>query len=310
MEIVVVGAGVIGLTTAIRLREAGYDARIVAADPPLATPASAVAGAIWYPYRSVPDSRAEGWGCLSLDVFWDGALAGLPGLTIRPMVELLPEPMGEPWWADVARSFRRPGPSELPDGYVDGWAIDTVLIDVKPHLAHLLARYTAMGGTVEIRRLDKLDELDADLVVNCTGVGARGLVGDDDVQPIRGQVVRVRGGEVNRVTMVERGPMPLTYIMPHGDECILGGTTDSGEWDRTADDRVTHEIVQRATTLEPSLAEAEIVEVRVGLRPGRSSVRLGLEGRVIHNYGHAGNGWSLSWGCADEVLRLTRDSVG
>ncbi len=58
-----------------------------------------------------------------------------------------------------------------------------------------------------------------------------------------------------------------------------------------------------------------MVEVKVGLRPGRATVRLehepmaGTPG-VIHNYGHAGNGWSLSWGCAQDVVRIAERLAG
>ncbi|MBT8198513.1 MAG: FAD-binding oxidoreductase, partial [Acidimicrobiia bacterium] len=220
------------------------------------------------------------------------------------MLELLPRPIDDPWWAPVVRNFRRPDATALRGGHEDGWEIDTVVIDVKPHLVYLAQRFESLGGSIEVQRLESLDEVAADVVVNCSGVGARRLAEDEQVAPIRGQVVRVRGAAVDRVTMAEQGPMPLTYVMPHGDECILGGTTEAGEWDRVEDDEITAAILERAATLEPSLAGADVVEVRVGLRPGRPSIRLERDGRFIHNYGHAGNGWSLSWGCADEVVEL------
>jgi D-amino-acid oxidase len=97
--------------------------------------------------------------------------------------------------------------------------------------------------------------------------------------------------------------------MPHGSECVLGGTRRPGEWERTPDDAVTEQILEKAVMLEPSLAGAEVIGVKVGLRPGRPTVRLEHEAvpgtpGVIHNYGHAGNGWSLSWGCAEEVVEV------
>jgi FAD dependent oxidoreductase. len=69
-------------------------------------------------------------------------------------------------------------------------------------------------------------------------------------------------------------------------------------------------IVRHCRELEPALASAQVLEVRVGLRPGRTAVRLEREHRgvgvVIHNYGHGGAGFTLAWGCADEVLHLAR----
>lgn len=311
MDVTVVGAGVIGLTSAIRLRESGHQANIIAAELPTETVASSVAGAIWYPYRTSQDHRAAGWGSGSLEVFARAADAGLPGIRMREMIELHPEAMADPWWADQTRGFRRPEPEELPAGFVDGWIQETAVIDVVPHLGYLTARFEELGGSITQNRLTSLQEVaDPDrIVVNCSGVGAGELVADDKVQPIRGQVVRVRGEPVSRVSIVERGPLALTYVFPHGDECLLGGTRDEGVWDRTPDDAVTTEILARAARLEPGLAHAEVLEVKVGLRPGRPQVRLEYEPLpgglgVVHNYGHAGNGWSLSWGCAEEVVRL------
>jgi D-amino-acid oxidase len=42
----------------------------------------------------------------------------------------------------------------------------------------------------------------------------------------------------------------------------------------------------------------------VGLRPGRTAVRLERMGNIIHNYGHGGGGYTVAWGCASEVGRL------
>ena len=107
MNVTVVGAGVIGLTSAIRLREAGFEANIVAADLPVDTVASSVAGAIWYPYGSSAEAPEAGWGRRSLEVFTEAARAGLPGVALMDMVDLLAEPGPDPWWAD-RRSWLSP----------------------------------------------------------------------------------------------------------------------------------------------------------------------------------------------------------
>ena len=311
MKVSVVGAGVIGLTSAIRLREAGHDADIVAAELPTETVASSVAGAIWYPYRTSQNARAAGWSSRTLEVFTAAAQAGLPGVAMREAIDLLPEAMPDPWWADQTRGFRRPEADELRPSFVDGWIQETAVIDVVPHLRYLVARVEDLGGSITQNRLESLQEVTSPtgIVVNCSGVGAADLVGDEQVYPIRGQVVRVRGKPVPRVSIVERGPLALAYVIPHGEECVVGGTTNPGAWDRLPDDAVTDEILEKATLLEPGLAHAEVLEVKVGLRPGRPRVRLEYEAvadtlGVIHNYGHAGNGWSLSWGCAEEVVRI------
>ncbi|NNC92908.1 MAG: FAD-dependent oxidoreductase [Acidimicrobiia bacterium] len=311
MNVTVIGAGVIGLTSAIRLREAGFDANIVAAELPIDTVASSVAGAIWYPYGSSADAPEAGWGRRSLEVFTEAARTGLPGLAVMDMVELLAEPGPDPWWADPGRGFRRCEPAELRAGFVDGYLQETAVIDVVPHLGYLGERFVELGGQIARQRVEAVADIVAadHLAVNCAGVGAGKLVDDHGVQPIQGQVVRVRGVRIDRVTMVHQGPLAYAYVMPHGDEAVLGGTRRTGRWDRTPDDAVTEHLLEKAMVLEPSLVEAEVIGVKVGLRPGRHRVRLerevvaGTPG-IIHNYGHDGNGWSLSWGCADKVVDL------
>ncbi len=73
MQITVVGAGVIGLTTALVLEEMGHDVRIVAAGVGEAT-TSAAAGAVWFPYRAGPPDKVAVWGARTKA--WLASLAG------------------------------------------------------------------------------------------------------------------------------------------------------------------------------------------------------------------------------------------
>ena len=313
MTVTVVGAGVIGLTSAIRLREAGFAADIVTEHEPARTVASAVAGAIWYPYGGSGDTREAAWGRRSREVFEDGVRSGEPGLRVRRMVELTMPGSQDPWWADPSRGFRRCRAEELRAGYVDGYAQQTVAIDTIPHLGHLEERFAALGGTITVRRVESLSELADALVVNAAGVGAGELCGDGGVHPIRGQVVRLRSDAVSSITMVDEGPLAYSYVMPHDGEVVVGGTRDVGAWDREPDGAVTDRLLEKAALLEPALAGAPVVDIKVGLRPGRAAVRLEYEDSgagIVHNYGHAGNGWSLSWGCAEDVVRIAQAVVG
>jgi D-amino-acid oxidase len=96
--------------------------------------------------------------------------------------------------------------------------------------------------------------------------------------------------------------------VPRSQDIVLGGTAQEGD-ERLAPDQATAAaILERCARLEPRLRGAEVLEHKVGLRPGRPSVRLEAErragGLLVHNYGHGGAGVTLSWGCADEVARL------
>ena len=314
-EVVVIGCGVIGLSTAIRLREAGLDTRIVAADPPGET-TSAVAAAIWYPYKAFPERDVLRWGRRTFEVLETLASAPGTGVRMREGLELRRERAGRPWWAEAVPGVRRCSDDELPPGYRGGHAFVVPVVEMPVYLRYLRDRFAAAGGTVRWRVVARPDEFadEASVVVNCAGLGARGLVGDDSMKPIRGQVLRVRNPGLDRFFLDEDDPEGVTYIVPRSRDCVLGGTADEGDWTTDPDPRTAAAILRRCSALEPRLADAEVLGHGVGLRPGRPEVRLGREAgdglTLVHNYGHGGSGVTLSWGCAEEALRLVRESPG
>jgi len=309
VDAVIVGCGVIGLTTAICLREAGVDAGIVAAELPPAT-TSSVAAAVWYPYKAYPEDRVLSWGSRTFRVFEELSDTPESGVLMREGVELWRERVPDPWWAGAVPSVRRCGADELPPGYVDGHAFAAPIVEMPIYLSYLMDRFDATGGSVQRRALSSLDEIDARVVVNCVGLGARDLVDDASMEPIRGQVVRVRNPGLERFVLDEENPEGVTYIVPRSGDCILGGTADEGEWDLEPDPETAAGILRRCTRLEPRLADVEVLEHKVGLRPGRPEIRLQREDGPVprmHNYGHGGSGITLSWGCAEEALGLVQE---
>ena len=314
MEALIIGCGVSGLTCGIRLLEAGYRVRIWARDlPPRTT--SNVAAAIWYPYRAFPLERVGAWGAQTFAELVRLAAEPDTGVLSRSGIELFPQLVGDPWWRDSVTLFRRARPDELPEGYADGYVLEAPIIEMPIYLGYLMRRFQALGGSIEVRILASANEALAacDLVINCAGLGTRELVGDSSLFAIRGQVVRVAQVGIERFTLDDYGPRGLTYIVPRSNDIILGGT-DQEHDERLEPDPVTAEaILERCAVLEPRLRVAQILEHRVGLRPGRPSVRLEAErpaaGKLlIHNYGHGGAGVTLSWGCAEEVLSLVRNA--
>jgi D-amino-acid oxidase len=185
------------------------------------------------------------------------------------------------------------------------------VIEMPIYLGYLLDRFIAVGGRVEQCFLRSIEEATrvAHTVVNCTGLGARELVGDDQMTPIRGQIVRVSNPGLERCVSDEGHPEGPTYIIPRTQDCVLGGTAEEGCWDTTPDPETAEGILRRCTALEPRLSDASVLEHKVGLRPGRPAIRLEREdianGSVcVHNYGHGGAGVTLSWGCAEESVAL------
>jgi D-amino-acid oxidase len=303
MRVIVVGAGVTGLTVGVRLVEAGYEVHLLARELPLET-TSAVAAALWYPYRAHPVERVLAWSQRSLEELT--ALAGGNedcGVVMRAGVELVRERTDIPSWAQVVPDFTRL--HSPPPPYDDGWTFAAPVIEMPLYLTWLQQRLEASGGTVTRMALSALPD-HADVVVNCSGLGARLLGSDGDVVPVRGQVVRLAQVGVEKWLLDGSG---LTYVVPRSRDIIVGGTDSEGEWDRRPDPDAADQILARAVALVPVLADAPVLGHRVGLRPARPTVRLEREASsasqtLIHCYGHGGAGVTLSWGCADEVLSL------
>ncbi|MBC7270699.1 MAG: FAD-binding oxidoreductase [Streptomyces sp.] len=312
-DVVVVGGGVIGLTTAVVLAERGRRVRLWTRDPVERT-TSAVAGALWWPYRIQPVARARAWALRSLDVY--ATLAERPASTGVRMVEGV---LGETGLDEVDgwATARLPGLRAATAGEYAGaglWA-RLPLIDMSAHLPWLRDRLLAAGGTVEHRTVSALADVAAPVVVNCTGLGARALVPDETVRPVRGQLVVVTNPGIRTWLVSTDASGAMAYLFPQPGRLILGGTAEEDAWSRAPDPAVAEAIVRRCTALRPEIAGARVLEHRVGLRPARESVRLEREylpdGRpLVHNYGHGGAGITVAWGCAEEAAGLVGSGAG
>jgi len=310
-DVLVLGAGVSGLTTAVRVAEAGWPVRIRAERRPEQT-TSAAAGAIWDPiYANHP--LVHQWSKRAYDVFRDLAAAGRPEVCLVPGVEASRRQIPSPDWARKLPGFRECVRDELPEGFASGWRYTAPIIDMPPYLSYLEDRLKAAGGKVLIGRVASLEDAFAEhsIVVNCTGIGARELVPDPDLEPIRGQLVAVRNPGVTEFFAEHTEELEeMTYLLPQGEVLLLGGSADKGQCDPQPDLAVAAGIIARCTGIVPAIADAEVIGHRTGIRPQRPEVRLELEHlgdrHLVHNYGHSGAGVSLSWGCAETVLDLLR----
>jgi D-amino-acid oxidase len=308
VDALVIGAGVSGLTTAVSIAELGKRVRIWAADPPQAT-TSMAAGAMWGPYLVEPLDRVAVWSRHSLDVLRKLAEQPETGVRLLAGIEASRTPADPPDWADQLDGFQMCDPSELPDAFATGWRFVAPLVDMPIYLAYLQQRFIASGGVIQTKRLSTLAEATAPVVVNCTGIGARDLVPDPQLVPIRGQLVVVSNPGISEFFSEDTGLSPnLLHFAPHGDTVVLGGQAAPGEWSMEPDLDLAAAIVARCADVEPRLRDAPVIEHRVGLRPTRPEIRVEAEqtegGLLIHNYGHGGAGVTLSWGCAAEVTAL------
>ena len=307
-RIVVVGAGVSGLTTAVRLLEAGADVLVRTAAASIGT-VSAIAGAMIGPSFGAVDERTTALIDASDRHFRFLAIDPATGVRIR-RGRLLSHPTADDrrqWCAPMSSNIRPLRSDELPDGFAAGMAAELPFVDMPVFLAWLTARIGVLGGRIEQRPVPALHEIiddHADLVVNCSGLGAGTLAGDTSVTPVRGQHVIV-DAPWQQEFLYEHGEREWVSVMPHARRVVLGGVADPGNVSLVPDPDLTARILQRCRAVFPALATAPVIGVEVGLRPVRPRVRLERDGRIVHNYGHGGNGVMLSWGCADAVTAMT-----
>ncbi|HET6654251.1 MAG TPA: FAD-dependent oxidoreductase [Nocardioides sp.] len=302
-RVIVVGAGVIGLSCAVRLLEHGHRVDVLARDLPLET-TSAVAAALWYPYRAYPFERVTAWSSGTFTELERLSHDDATGVRMLKGTELHRAATADPWWVSAVPTLTRV--STMPAPYVDGWTFAAPVAEMPVYLRWLANRVEDLGGTLTRMALGALpDGNGAEAVVDATGLGARRMAADPTLLPIRGQVVLVEQVGLDRWWLDSAGPV---YVVPRSRDIVVGGTDDEGEWDRRPDPDVAKQILERATELVPELAGARVLGHRVGLRPARPTVRLEEERRgttrVVHCYGHGGAGVTLSWGCADEVAAL------
>jgi D-amino-acid oxidase len=301
VRIVVVGAGVIGLTCAHRLVRAGHRVELWSRDAVQDT-TSAVAAALWYPYRALPEDAVTRWSAATYDMLALLSVRPETGVRLVRGRELFRERRPDPWWAAAVPRLGRV--ADLPPGYADGYEFAAPVVRMPVYLPWLLDELAAAGVPLRSVTVSDLTAVPADVVVNATGLGARELVGDRELAGVRGEVVRVAATGVAGWTLDEDHPDGMVYVVPRGADVVCGGTAVDGDESTRPDPAEADRILARCRELVPELADAPVLGHAAGVRPARPAVRLERDGNVVHCYGHGGAGVTLSWGCADEVVRL------
>jgi len=321
-RIAIIGAGVSGLTCGVVLAEHGYRTAIFAKDIGQQT-TSSVAAAVWFPYHVEPAERVIPLALETYQVLLDLARFPESGVSMIETRQFLRR--GEiqiPDWASSLRASATTSPPSVmsrgvetsldlvPSAFASGFSLRVPLMDTTIYLDYLANRFCNAGGEIHASvRFGELEDVDPKfhLVISCAGIGARELVQDVDVEPHRGQVAIVPKIEGLSCAVV-CDDEPLMYAIPRTNDCVFGGTNDVSD-NLAADPATTQRIVAESSRVL-NIDRPRVLAERVGLRPfRRSGVRLERDrlrdGRtVIHNYGHGGAGFTLSWGCAREVLQL------
>jgi D-amino-acid oxidase len=324
-RILVLGAGVIGLTTALVLRRRGWSPTVLA-DRFAPHITSSVAGALWeYPPgvcgKHVDLDRARRWAAASLDAFLQ-LQEQCDAVFVRPVTfyfrhELTHDPfqqekMGRlreliPGFRHDAALIRENGIGPVRE-YRDAYRHAAPMIDTDRYLAWLMDRVREAGCEVKTRRVaepldesagELLKEFGAAAIVNCAGFGSRELAADPAVYPLRGAVLRIvndgvvmpRIEEAHCVSHDGTSADPgFVFIVPRGrDRLVLGGFAQPHEEDLAfgPDHPMVKAVFERGIDFLPSLRNAKVDAAE----PLRTGLRPAREGGV-----------RLEWDAALSVL--------
>jgi D-amino-acid oxidase len=319
----IIGAGVSGLTCGVVFAEHGWNVTIFADETGQQT-TSAAAAAVWFPYDAEPAEKIIPWSLASYENFRELARDSQSGVSMIELrqftrtgeipipdwaknlgahpTSVIPNENASPARTEGSRGGTRKSP------FATGYALIVPLIDTTIYLDYLANRFSNASGTIQSAHISKVEEIprDFDLIVNCAGIGARELVHDSELEPHRGQVAIVPKLDLAQAIVCD-GP-PLMYAIPRTHDCVFGGTNSISE-NREPSSADTTAIISECSHVL-GIDPPRVISVKVGLRPFRKSgVRLEREklrdGRaVLHNYGHGGAGFTLSWACAEEAWGL------
>ncbi|EIW64128.1 nucleotide-binding domain-containing protein [Trametes versicolor FP-101664 SS1] len=288
-QVVILGAGVIGLTVAhVLSKDARYKIKIVARDMPddldSQAFASPWAGANWSPMGEY-NARIYKWEKTTFDKLWEMIPAGLAIASPSRVFYDAGADLDALWYKTLVRDFRILRKDELPDGTHAGVGFQTVSVWPQAYLPWLKSELEARDVEFVRKRVATLGEAAAlagpnGVLVNATGLGARSLIGleDKDVYPIRGQTIVISNPNVREfmcteLTSAEDGN--ATYIIPRpapgGWTTILGGKYQKDNWDTSFSAADAQGILDRCAALAPAIKDPEtrILRHNVGLRPAR-----------------------------------------
>lgn len=240
-NVAVLGCGAVGLATARLLQERGYTVTIYAKDlPPNTT--SNIAGAQWSPvYVFDHDRIAPGFMPRFVEASqianrrYQVMVGPRYGIRWLPNFMMSDEPITgglrspDSPLHDLFAEMRYLDKSENPFPFPFVWRFDTMLIEPNRYLPAVMDDFHLAGGRIvvgELQTLAALQALPERVIVNCTGLGAKALFGDEELTPIKGQLtVLLPQPEIDYCTLAAD-----VYMFPRSDGVLLGGTHERGVW--------------------------------------------------------------------------------
>ena len=248
----VIGAGVMGLTTARLAQDRGWKVAIYAKDLPPDT-TSNVAGGQWSPtsmYEEelvTPAFRAQFDRAMAFAYRYFQNLAG-PRYGVRWISNYnfsgeSAEENFQHRYAGFYPQLRELGRHEHPFNAGGVRHYSTMLIEPAVFLPAVMQDFFAAGGKIRLREFAGADEiltLEENTLFNCTGLGSRMLFGDEMLIPVKGQLTFLLPQEEIDYNILSNDGL---YMFPRSDGILLGGTSERGEWSLEPDPEATRRIV-------------------------------------------------------------------
>ncbi|KAF1758934.1 hypothetical protein GCK72_015394 [Caenorhabditis remanei] len=314
-KIVVLGAGINGISTALAIQESIPKCQVtVISDRFSPNTTSDVAAGLIEPYLCDDDvDRIIKWTRATILRIQEYMTGGHPGAEEQSGY-CLSSVKSIPKWLEVMKNVHILSEEEMKEvakrpEHKFGFFYTTWYLEPTAYIKWETEQFLKNGGQFLQQKINKIDDVSKmgyDVIVNCTGLGSREMVGDKEVYPTRGQVLRVECPRVKHFLIDDE-----YYALLNENTITLGGTKDRNQWNTTINPILSQKIFEENCRNIPSLRSARILSAHVDLRPTRGTVRLEAEpnGKVIHNYGHGGSGITLHWGCAMECVNLVKKMI-
>ena len=261
-NIAVIGAGISGLSTAFVLINQGYRVTVLAkAFSPNTT--SNKAAAFWFPYHVRGDARAIIWAKKSYQFYKQLAADNNSGISFIKLVKGIKAGVADDdSWIQFMplNTCKKLSVNGLPSVYSKGFEAKVPLIETQIFLPYLQQQLLQKGVVfVEKEIIDLLKmSRQFDAVINCSGLGAKTLCNDEQIFPVRGQVLLLEPGYPDSIFLDNQTP---TYIVPRKDATIIGGTYEEHIGDDITEPETLKILLEKAGNVFGELKNRKIIGV-------------------------------------------------
>ena len=295
MNVIVVGSGIIGLSCAFELALAGHSVRVITRN--YEEGASWVAGGMLAPFSELLEDDLLDLSLFSLDlyddfvsrleevsrlkIFYEGSRAILRLAFSHQMLESIKDyalKMKEKGFGveELGPEGARKIEPHLSDEVLGAWIFEREgNVDAERLMDALIFAMENLGVKIEIDDIVEIlwkdravgavkgykKEYSADFYVFAPGSWSRSLF-EVPVYPQKGQILRAKGVELSRVLFSERA-----YIIPKDGYLLIGATSEDAGFDTRITLEGAGQLISGSLSVLPSLAKAELVDVRSGFRP-------------------------------------------